>query len=217
MPCELARARHGTDVTLGLLAAAGDCGFSTGAWTEGARLLLDAFERDWVSSAGAVDVRLEEAFRGATATFGEEAPLLTGDDPTDPPYATLLAAAAHETWVDVAWVGGARALVVRQGGRWEQTQPHTHRELAVAGSPLEGLLSRAIVAGQEPAIEHARFDLRAGDTILLVSHTSQGPESITALVGPSSGAQAAADAVASGLIAVPRQPPFAAVVAIVCR
>lgn len=210
----LVRVRHRDEVTLALLANAGESGFST-FWLSGSRLLLDEFERAWDAGTGPLDVRLADAFAAASTSFCENAATLLPPDPDIPggfAYGTLLAVAIAGSRVEIAWVGGARAVLVRGDAAEASTRPHTLLEQlreAGLGPPRNaswpfGILARTIGPGNtnDAGPNHARFELLPGDTLALLSSPGMrkppvGLNIVAKMVGLESDLDAAASNVTS--------------------
>ena len=212
---DLVRVRADEDVTLALLANAGECGFSV-FWPTASRLLLDGFEQAWEKATGTVSDRLRAAFEAACADFRREASGLEHLHPEDTivpgefAYGTLFALAMTDHRAEAAWVGPARAVLVRDGLAVGHTLPHTSEGEALARGErppwLDGQflrrLCRAIRTDTHSDASTTRFELKPGDTLLLIegghkNKASITPDAFARLVSAASDLEAAASRVAT--------------------
>ncbi|MGH1348476.1 MAG: hypothetical protein ACRBN8_43420 [Nannocystales bacterium] len=135
---DLVRVSHRDDVTLALLANAGESGFST-CWPRGSRLLLDEFERAWDAGTGAPDMRLADAFAAASTSFCENAAALHPPEPDIPgglSYGTLLAVAVAGSRVE------GRGCLGRWGPGGARPRPHSRGVHPSAPPPRTGSRGR---------------------------------------------------------------------------
>lgn len=182
------------------LANAYDSGFATN-WPAGSRLLLDLLP--------ALDARgPAAAFEHAARRFLNESreldPSFDEGRPAQPSAALMLAACEGPV-VEIAWLGGARAVHVRGGECFAWTTPHTvrakHAELFPEEATLElhATLTRSI-RGSRTTPGRASFALAPGDRLLFVHGASFETElaALAAAASASTPEDAAHAAVATG-------------------
>lgn len=167
---------------LAAIANAFDSGWGL-TWPAGSSLALELIVDEVTSGTRG----LVQGIRSTRDRFLERAPSLPRDPdfPDAPVRATISAFALEGARVDVAWLGGDVAYLVRDGAIALETTPHT-KHFVFDGSGTHGrellLLERSISVDDDGEPSHVSFEARAGDTLVLLGRAIVGPPLSSAAV-----------------------------------
>ncbi|MCU0653770.1 MAG: hypothetical protein MUF64_00260 [Polyangiaceae bacterium] len=145
------------------------------------RLVLEALLGSLVRQRDPALEGLDRALQGAARALAAYQSSAGGDDELCAPGATLLIAHVSARHAQLAWLGAARAVLLRGGIVAAETRPHTLRALLEAQGGLPGgpvnipavCVRHLGPQGPEGAVERVCWALEPGDRVALLL---EGPE-----------------------------------------